>query len=104
MQKEEAVAFFSDVFGGEHHIPGTVHPFGQGWSVAGLLLAATYDGDLLTRMVVLAHDRCVRLEIRAYHPQSLQIAIHKRSAREGRMFDRHPTLEAAVARLRGNPE
>lgn len=105
MKREEAVEFFSILFGGEHHIPnqGKLKEYGMGWAVDGVRDAATFDFDLLTRIVVLAHDKCVRVEIVARSPKDLRIAIHKRAGREGAMYARHPTLEGAVARMRGTP-
>lgn len=63
---------------------------------------ATYDTDALTRLVVLAHDRCVRLDVSPHTFQHLRVGMWTRSCREGRLFDRHPTIEGAIAAIRGN--
>ena len=49
MTLEEATAFFSEFYYGEHHIPGPIKKWGEGWVVnhdrGGL---ASYDYDGLT--------------------------------------------------------
>jgi hypothetical protein len=70
---------------------------------------STYDRDVLARLVILAHDACVRVEVSAElgkggddeEPHAvLRIAAHQRGARVGRMWDRHPTIEEAIAAVR----
>lgn len=60
---------------------------------------ATYDYDRLTQLVVLCHDGAVRMEISAVRAARLRLIFHKRQ-REGRLFDRHPTIEDAVKAIR----
>lgn len=60
---------------------------------------ATFDGDELTRLVVLCHDRCLRLDLKAIAPLTLQLLFHQRQ-REGGIWKRHPTIEQAVERIR----
>lgn len=64
---------------------------------------STFDGDELTRLVVLAHDRCIRVELRPCNGRYVRLGFSPRRAREGSIFERHPTMEAALARLRGAP-
>jgi hypothetical protein len=45
--------------------------------------------------VVAAHDECVRLEVSNGGPYQLRLSFWVRQ-REGRMSERHPTLEAAI--------
>lgn len=61
---------------------------------------ATFDSDALTRLVVLAHDRCVRLQVRGVGPGCMKLGLSPRDGREGRMYSRHPTMEDAVAAIR----
>lgn len=61
---------------------------------------STFDFDYLTRLVVLAHDACVRLEIVSSRPGTVGLMLHKRSCRSGNMFDRHPTIEEAIGSMR----
>jgi hypothetical protein len=63
---------------------------------------STFDTDQLTRLVVLCHDRMVRLEIRAAAPGYLRLLFHPRHSRDGRQYERHPTLEDAAARIRAD--
>lgn len=122
MTKEEAVAFFSEYYGGAHHFPfGGVREYGHGWHVVDATALATYDFTQLTRLVIMAHDKCVRVEVSAYAPhededvaplddngepperwfpaRALTIAIWPRR-REGNFSERHPTLEHAVQAYR----
>lgn len=59
---------------------------------------ATYDFSELTQLVILAHDRCIRVSI-ATAGMRLQIRAWPR-VRDGNMFDRHPTMEQAIAKFR----
>ena len=99
MNKEEATKFFSEFFGGEHHFPSKISPCGNGWRILTMQEMATYDFGTLTKLVVLAHDHCVRAAVRPSKGMKLEITIHKRK-REGSMFERHPTLEDSVEQLR----
>lgn len=96
--KEQAEEFFSEVFCGKHHIPGDLREFGNGWKInayGGWL--STFDFDTLTRLVLLAHDRCVRVEMVQGGPGRVGIAIWQRRTREGDIATRHPTMEQALA-------
>jgi hypothetical protein len=99
MTKEEAIEFFSILFFGEHHIPSDVKPFGRGWKVSAHSMA-TYDHDELTRLVFLAHDRCVRVEIVPSGPGRIGLAISKRHGRNGSMYSRHPSIKCALVNWR----
>lgn len=83
-----------DWLGGEHHVPD-VKPCGMGvkLSVYGL---STFDGDALTRLVFLAHDRCVRVELCNGGPHRVGLKLHRRHTRVGGMWGRHPTIEEAL--------
>jgi hypothetical protein len=94
LSEEEASAFFAKFYRGEHHFPGKLKPFGEGWAMSHFGGMATYDGNELTRLVLLAHSECIRVEIDSGGPNRLRIAIWKRQ-REGRMAERHPTIQEA---------
>ena len=112
MTKEEAVAFFAELFFGEHHIPAPGHygahgvkEFGPGsWYVNVSGDMASYDYDALTRLVFLAHDRCVRASVQNGGPRRIKVVIFKREGRDGRMCVGHPTIETALSRWRENHE
>jgi hypothetical protein len=97
LTEQEATAFFSEFYFGEHHIPGyKVSPCGYGFSVnhdRGCL--ATFDYDELTRLVLMAHRDCIRVEISAARNNIIKISIHKRE-REGTVSERHPTIDQVL--------
>lgn len=100
LSEKEARAFFAALYGGEHHFPSKLKPHGYGWSMGQFGSLATFDDDGLTRLVLLAHERCIRVQIEQGGPNRLRIAIYKRE-REGRMYERHPTIEQAIEKFRG---
>lgn len=57
---------------------------------------SSFDFCSLTRLVFLAHDRCIRVDIAPLNPQLLRIMFHPRHSREGGMSERHPTIEQAL--------
>jgi hypothetical protein len=57
---------------------------------------ATWDGSNLTRLVVLAHDRCIRVEMEAVAPRTMRLTFSPREGRNGPTYKRHPTMEQAV--------
>jgi hypothetical protein len=60
---------------------------------------STFDDDQLTALVILCHDRCVRLCIgpRNMHYITLRFTLR---GRRGGINRYHPTLEAAIERVR----
>lgn len=104
MTKDEAEDFMGDLFLGRHHIPSEVKPWGTGWQVNSFCDMSTYDFDRMTRLVFLAHDRCVRAEISWSGPRRIRIIIHKRDPEGTSMTTRHPTIEQALARWRERNE
>ena len=100
LTEEEATAFFSKFYRGEHHFPSKIKKFGEGWAMSHYGSLATFDGADLTRLVLLAHDECIRVQIEQGGPNRLRIEIWKR-AREGPMYARHPTIEQAIESIRG---
>lgn len=61
---------------------------------------ATYDFDLLTRLVVAAHDLCVRVEVQAATHGYLRLHFSPRERVADNTYTRHPTLEDAVEGIR----
>jgi hypothetical protein len=63
---------------------------------------ATFDSQHLTELVLAAHDGCVRVSVGACNMQRLQLNFSRRTARDGDLFSRHPTIETAVAAWRAH--
>jgi hypothetical protein len=61
---------------------------------------STFDYSNLTKAVVIAHDRMIRFQIEPSGPRMLKFTAHKRHLREGRMYERHPTMEEAISNVR----
>jgi hypothetical protein len=101
LSEQQALKFFSDFYDGEHHIPKPLKRFGStGWCVhhdRGEL--ATFDYNELTRLVVMAHDSCIRVGVEAIRNNILRIAIWKRET-SGSFSERHPQLEDHVKEIR----
>jgi hypothetical protein len=101
LTEQQATEFFSEFYFGEHHIPGyKPKRCGFGWSVnhdRGEL--ATFDYNQLTRLVFMAHDKCIRVGVEALRNGIIRITIWQRQ-REGTIDSRHPTLEQALAKFR----
>jgi hypothetical protein len=88
------------LFRGSHHLDGTIRECGEGIEYIFFGSMATWDFDELTRLVVLAHDRCIRAEVHPCTPQMLRLFLHVRE-RTGSVSHRHPTIEDAMASCRG---
>ena len=94
----ECVHMFADVVGGFHHITGSVKPFGCGIKVSAYPTRfATFDFDGLTRLVLLAHDRMIRVAVAPSGPGMIAFEMRKRHKRDGKISERHPTIEQAIA-------
>lgn len=88
----------ADIFGGFHHVQGKVHPHGRGICLNTRLgCFATFDFNDLTRAVFLAHDRAIRFEIRPSGPGMLALCLSFRGKRDGHIYERHPTIDSAIA-------
>lgn len=53
----------------------------------------TWDYDELTRLMVLAHDRMIRVSIEPRNFRCLTLRFHQRNSRTGPIDTRYPTLE-----------
>lgn len=98
----ECYQMLADLYRGFHHITGKLHDSGKGIRLNTTQVGAfaTFDFDILTRAVIMAHDRMIRFEICPSGPGMLGLEFHKRHTREGRMYERHPTIEEAIAKFR----
>jgi hypothetical protein len=64
-------------------------------------IISTVDDNILTRLVVLAHDRVLRVQIQGVGNGYLRVSIHQRT-REGNLYEYCPTLEDHAATLRNH--
>lgn len=94
----ECMQFLGDLFYGFHHMDvERVRECGTGIAYnTSHGCFATFDFSDLTRMVLMAHKRCIRAEIAPSGPCKLQIVLHKRNGTEGRMNERHPDLDGLI--------
>lgn len=60
---------------------------------------STFDFDNLTRLVFLAHDHALRVELSGAAPGFILLRFHQRR-REGSIFERHPTIGRALKNWR----
>jgi hypothetical protein len=90
-------------FRGIHHCPGgweNREPWGDGISIVAFGGMSTYDFDYLTRLVVAAHDECVRVDVIGCAPSYMRIGLTARKNRDGEFYDRHDTIETAIEKAR----
>lgn len=62
---------------------------------------ATFDFSELTRLVIAAHDACVRVQIEPRARDYLAVFLSPRDRDATGMASRHPTIEQAVEDFRG---
>ena len=97
--QQACVDLIADLLGGGHHLPGarSIRPHGDGVAInIRFATLSSTDPDALTRLVFLAHDRCIRVEVSGAAPGCLKIILHRRHKRDGRFWQRHPTIEQAL--------
>lgn len=88
----------AELYGGDHHLD-PVKPCGDGISMrARRGEISTFDFDLMTAMVVAAHQYCVRIGVGPASPRELEITLHRRQPTGG-MSGRHPSLADLSARV-----
>jgi hypothetical protein len=86
------------MFGEKHHHPRVkITPGRLEFNTYGPI--STYDFDHLTRLVIAAHDFCVRVSISQSGPKRIKIVLHDRK-REGDVTEKHPTMEEAIETIR----
>ncbi len=96
LSEQESNEFFTEFFCGKHNIPKTIRRTGSGWSVVISRYLATVDVNDLTRLVFLAHEKGIRVEILAKESLKLQIMIHKRDKGSNDGIMGHPSIETAL--------
>lgn len=86
-------------FGGRHHIKN-VYRCGYGIRTSRHDEAATFDGGLMTLLVLAAHRWSVRIAIQNGGPGRIGITAHPRSVSAKSTMERHPALYELIARCR----
>ena len=99
-----AEAALAHVYQGIHHVPGKIKKLRGYWEVVIWGSISTHDFDQLTRMVIAAHEHCVRIELQPCNCQHIRLLIHPRQ-QTGGICERHPSLTdlAERARRRATP-
>jgi hypothetical protein len=94
----------AQAFRGAYHCSGWSRrkAWGDGIKVSCCQDLSTCDFDILTRLVIAAHDNAVRVRIMQGGAWGVSIGLTPRK-REGDIFESHPTIEAAIERMRKNP-
>lgn len=89
--------FLQRLFKGFHHIPNTPKAHGRGIELNFKpSYMATFDNDMLTRIVIMSHNWGVRAEIGGSGPAMIKLRLWKRHSRDGDVCERHPTIEEAL--------
>lgn len=104
---DEAVAFFAELYRGDHHIPGrhydgkaNVKQHGGGvFKVNHHGGAATFDYDELTRAVFLAHRDALRFWIQPAG-RALAFFVCRRDPARQDISHGHPSIEVALEKFR----
>ena len=97
----ECYELLADLFGGFHHVYNEPKEHGTGICLnTSSHRMATFDFNALTVAVFMAHDRMIRIEIAPSGPGMVKLCLHKRHKRDGMMYERHPTIEQALAAYR----
>jgi hypothetical protein len=96
--EERAELVLARAFRGIHHVR-RIKKLPNIWTTSAYGGLATFDFDTLTRLVIAAHDHCVRVEVTHSGPKMVKIYISQRE-REGDGFVRHPTIEEAIQTFR----
>lgn len=91
----EAREFFGELYYGEHHFPSQLKEFGYGWRMDHYGDLSTFDFNVLTRLVLMAHQKCIRVSIMPLNFKHIKICIWKRT-RDGGISTGHPTIEQAI--------
>ena len=63
----------------------------------------SFDHSNLTRLIFLAHDYGLRVQLEARAPGYVRLMFHRRT-REGNLYMRHPSIEFALAQWRESHE
>lgn len=100
----EVADILGQVWRGIYHLENYVHKVdwaNKNWieiNIYGCL--STFDFSNLTELIVLCHDRMLRLEIRPCNMQLLKLEFHQRKNRSGTVNERMPLMEKHLQDIR----
>ncbi len=97
--EKRAEELLCKAFGGMHHVY-SLKKTDRFWTCIQSGDMSTWDSDILTKLVIGAHDLGVRVQLSNGGPRALKIFLHPREGRDGRLWQRHPTIEQAIAAWR----
>jgi hypothetical protein len=100
--QQACIKMLGDWACGFHHLPFPSQ-FVDGVSIHWSQDLSTHDFDRLTALVVLAHERCCRVEIKSGGPRGVTIAVHRRDPASTSICRGHPTIQDLAARLYRHP-
>lgn len=97
---EQVAILLGDLFGGLHHLDGAERVDWSNTHHIQVRVAnkewGSFDSNLLTKLVFLAHDRCLRVSVNPRSVYALNLLFHQRK-RDGGLWERHPTIDQALA-------
>lgn len=100
-KQQKCYRMLCDLVGGPHHIRHKITDTCEHGIQTNISIDwATFDGCELTTLVVLAHDRGIRASLEPLNMQYMRLVLDARQGRQGRFWQRHPTLERHVEALR----
>lgn len=100
--QQHCIRMLGDWAHGFHHLP-MPKEFGRGVSIHWSQDLSTWDFNRLTMLVLLAHERCVRIELRSGGPRGVTIAAHRRKADANSIYEGHPNLDHLVRQIYPHP-
>lgn len=92
--------------GGLHHVDLGAASKANWWDSAYVELKlrhmslTTFDGDNLTRLVFLSHDKLIRVDIDPLTVGMFRFMFHGRHSRDGGLYERFPEIETQLSRWR----
>jgi len=93
--------FLQKLFLGFHHMPRDPKPYGCGIELNFKPnYMSNFDYDMLTRMVIIAHNWGIRCEIDGSGPGMIKLRPWKRHKRDGEMYQRMPTIHEMVEKYK----
>ena len=96
LELNTARQFFADFFYGEHHLPSKIKPWGEGWMVIMPGEIATTDYNEMTRLVIMAHDRAIRVSVKPHNVRYIKLILHQRDPMVEGLNTGHPSILKAI--------